>query len=178
MARKTRTQSQSLLAAALTAISGSTVITHDEYKGQKDNSDTSFYEVDIYQSHMQIGPIPTSSITKIPKSNSLKTSNNDVKEIFVKTPSSKKKLSIHTLLSCTVKSFKQLIYSREGILPSVQELIFDKQILKDELTLSQYNIEAHSVIQLNILLREGSKSIGYINSEHLDPGYDYDFTNI
>ncbi|CAG8545238.1 23008_t:CDS:1 [Cetraspora pellucida] len=169
---------QSLLAAALTAISGSTIITHDEYKGQKDNSDTSFYEVDIYQSHMQIGPIPKSSIAKISESNFSKTYDNDVKEIFVKTTSSKKNISIHTLLSCTVKSFKQLIYSHEGILPSVQELKFEKQILKDELTLSQYNIDAYSVIQLNILLREGSKSVGYINSEHLDPGYDYDFTNI
>ncbi|CAG8593143.1 10092_t:CDS:1 [Dentiscutata erythropus] len=178
MAPKTYPQPQSLLAAALTAISGSTVIPHDEYKRQKDNPDTSFHEVDIYQSHMQIGPIPESNIVKIPESNFLKIPNNEVKEIFIKTPSSKKKISINILLSCTVKSLKQLIHTREGILPSVQELLFNKQILKDELTLSQYNIEAQSVIQMNILLRDGGKSVGYINFEHLDPGYDYDFTNI
>ncbi|KAF0436911.1 ubiquitin-domain-containing protein [Gigaspora margarita] len=177
MAKKTHPQSQSLLAAALTAISGSTVITYDEYNRQKDNPDTNFHEVDIYQSHMQIGLIPESNIVKTSESNFLKVPNNDVKEIFIKT-SSKKKISIQILLVCTVKSLKQLIYTREGILPHVQELVFNNQILNNELTLSQYNIEAHSVIQLNILLRNGDKSVGYINSEHLDSGYNYDFTNI
>ncbi|CAG8564397.1 2213_t:CDS:1 [Scutellospora calospora] len=176
MVRKT-SNNQSLLAAALTAISDSTVITHDEYKRQKDSPDAKFHEVDIYQSHMQIGQIPAKNIIKTPKHNFLKTPNNDVKEIYVKI-SSKKKISLHILLSCTVNSLKELIYTREGYPTSKQELLFNGQILKDELTLTQYDIEAHSVIQLNLLLRENNNSIGYINSEHLDSKHNYDFTSI
>lgn len=50
----------------------------------------------------------------------------------------------------SIQDVKQKITDREGVPPSEQRLIFSRQTLDDDLTLSDYNIQPNSVISLVI----------------------------
>ncbi|CAG8748144.1 13409_t:CDS:1, partial [Funneliformis mosseae] len=116
-------------------------------------------------------------------------------------------LNVHLPLTSTVQELKLIIQARRNFPLSDQELIFNGQILRDQLTLIEYNIKEYSIIELNIENNhiqndqeydetstlenetiqstisgltevEHSSLIAYINPNQLHSQYDYDFSYV
>jgi len=89
-----------------------------------------------------------------------------------------KTLTIQVLPSYTIKRVKELIKNLEGTPIEEQKLIFSGLHLEDDRTLSYYNCVNESTFYVVLLLRGGGRCIHELNSDILDPIYDYDFTDI
>jgi len=75
----------------------------------------------------------------------------DIYFIYIKTLSGKI-ISLEVNQSDDVKVVKEKIYKQEGILPSQQHLIYAGKKLKDNLPLSNYNIQKESTLHLILRL--------------------------
>ena len=83
--------------------------------------------------------------------------------------------STHSL----VINIKYTIMERLGITVTEQFLHFGGRLLEDGKSLYEYKIKANSTIHLSVKGRGGAKeSLFYIDSTHLDPSWDFDFTNL
>ena len=65
----------------------------------------------------------------------------------------------------------------EGIPHNQQSLVFAGQHFEDGFTLMYYNIIEESTLHLVPRLRGGKVCTFTLNTEDLDPGYNYDFTD-
>ena len=73
-------------------------------------------------------------------------------KIFIKSLSGKILFSLDVNTSDNIKSVKEKIAKKEGIIPDGQRLIFLGKILEDNLTLSHYNIQNESTLTLILRL--------------------------
>ena len=75
-------------------------------------------------------------------------------KIFIKTLTGKT-ITLEVYPNYTIELLKQIINEKENIRADDQRLVFSGRQLSDNLTLSQYNIEKGSTIQLILRLRGG-----------------------
>ena len=85
-------------------------------------------------------------------------------KIFIKSDDGEKNISLTNIyFSDSIKTLKDSIYKKEGIPQDKQSLFFLGKELKDNLTLSDYNIENRSTLQLVIRKENSEELIKKIN---------------
>ena len=94
-------------------------------------------------------------------------------QIFVKTLTGKT-IVVRAVPSLTVGVFAHRVSGRTGIHPNQQRLIFADKQLKNELRLSDYNIQSESNITLLLRLSGGMPGLGDSEAEDLPQAYDED----
>ena len=78
----------------------------------------------------------------------------------------------------TIHQLKLLIEQKLGIKTEDQCLSYQGTLLQDTNTLQSYHITNNSTVTLSVRVRGGSKVVvQYLDSTHMDPTWDYDFTN-
>ncbi|CAI2190503.1 7930_t:CDS:2 [Funneliformis geosporum] len=139
-----------ILAAAMSAISNNQVITLQDFINHKSGNVT-YKELDtdaLYQSHLVGGPVPNNHNNQnLPQGSP----DNGEEIIITIKPLSGKGFKIKVKPTETIYQVKQKVQNEQGILPESQRLLFQGQ--------------------------RGGDEIYYIHSDHLDPPFDFDFTN-
>ena len=87
------------------------------------------------------------------------------------------KITIYTPLSTSIAYFKQLVEQKTGVSSQQQRIIFAGRQLDDDRTLLSYKIEEDYSLHMVPRLSAAPQTINYIHADHLDPPYDFDFTN-
>ncbi|PKK57926.1 ubiquitin-like protein [Rhizophagus irregularis] len=171
--------SNSLLAAALSAITNRSVITYDDYSKGGHDGCSQLDQKALHQSHLVGGRVPTSN-------------EEERIRIFIMGINGRN-IGVEVWPSDEIRQLKENIKGELGIEPNQQRLIFAGKQLEDNLTLASYKIGSHSTIQSVVRLGGGGDSSGgdgthgsypspstvlFIHPDSLAPSYDYDFTQI
>ncbi|CAG8666032.1 16263_t:CDS:1, partial [Acaulospora colombiana] len=198
-------QNQSLIAAAFTAASGAHIVTQHEYQmaqakfiNANQSQSHGFYEANVYTSHLVTGSVPNLDIR-------YSEIRSGTEEIIIQTAatgenpedsSHEQFITIYISLGSTIQELKSIIRVRKSIPTTSQvELLYLGQILLDHHPLSKYIVEytqgprsllsSHNftentapIIKMRVLKSPSELSTGYINSSHLQPEHDRDFTAI
>lgn len=90
------------------------------------------------------------------------------------------KTTVPCVIECdaSVDKLKKILYEKTGILCTKQNLIYCGQEIDEGHLLSEYGIQDSSQITLVRLRAMNSDDLLILDKDSLDPGYDYDFTNI
>ncbi|GBC05257.1 hypothetical protein RclHR1_06130008 [Rhizophagus clarus] len=162
--------SNSLLAAALSAVTKRSVITYDDYSNSKGGYDE-YVQLDqkvLHQNHLVSGRVPTS---------------NEVAQIQLYIQGfDDRTVTYNVEPNEQIHRLKSRIRDRMGIPLEAIRLLFAGRTLEDNYTLAHYKITSRSTIHLILRLQGGGDpsptTALFIDPNSLDPSYDYDFTHI
>lgn len=185
-----------LLTAAVGALIGCPVVTHEEYL-RNPSPDIQPLDLEAFHNTVLIAPPPqpapprSPTPTHQPEPTGQLESINEAEPanqselllmprsftIFVKTLTGKT-IALSVTLSDTVDSVKQKISEALDITTEEQRLLYDGKQLEDRLALRDYGIHHESTIHLAFRLRGGGPSVMYLPADFRDPAWDYNFTDI
>ncbi|CAG8479498.1 7738_t:CDS:2 [Diversispora eburnea] len=171
-----------LLASALSAVTSYTVVSHDEYLRRKDDLSLLFQQLNsdaLHQSHLVGGIVATdeNDLVEVEKFDDDENTGNPM-QIFVKTLTGKT-LIVDVTSKTTINKLKHKVQKLDNIPVDQQRIIFAGKQLEDSRHLVDYNITRDATIHLVLRLRGGGGKMNYyLSPENLDPGYDFDFTNV
>ncbi|CAG8542342.1 17055_t:CDS:2 [Acaulospora colombiana] len=173
---------RNLLSSALTAVTNQTVVSYEEYMERRSDSSYLFHKLNsdaLHQSHLVGGIVSTDEGDLVEVDVEMDDDNvEDNMTIFVRTLTGKV-LNIGCKPTTNIEKIKAKIQARESIPVDQQRLIFAGKQLEDGRSLSDYNITRDSTLHLVLRLRGGGGALNYfLSPELLDPGYDFDFTDI
>ena len=184
-----------LLASTLSSSLGTTVVTYEEYKREKERSGAESYQAlsidqifGISRRYGEVGQIEisgeeTTSTTRVRRSRYFP---KEHFSLFVKTISGKD-IMISTARDEYVSDIKAKVEEQTGIPAAGQRLLrFSGSDLKDSKRLCEYNIECNTTLLLLLRLPGGRSSTGgfdhptqpnfYVEDSALDPPFNYDFS--
>lgn len=180
-----------LLASALSARLGCTVLTYEDYLKEKDsggefrelsiNEIFGFDEVTGEVGDVQYGvPVVVGKMDRRKLRDSRRhrreKAGGDHLQLFVKTMKGRC-IVVDTTSEDTVEELKKHIEYWNGVPPKHQRLIFGGKQLEDGKRLSDYSIQRESTVFLVSRLCGGASKY-YMSPDLWDPPYDYDFTYV
>ncbi|PKY45180.1 ubiquitin-domain-containing protein [Rhizophagus irregularis] len=158
--------SNTLLTAALSAVTNSKVISYDEYRNAKKRNN-GYIRLDheyFHQSHLIRGKVPTDDM------------NIELRSYVIIKSSWDKIITVDVDLNETISQLKAKIQDKESIPIDQQILIFSGKVVEGESTLLDHKIQYGCTLYLLILSDGGTYGL-FIHPDMLDRKYDYDFTN-
>ncbi|CAG8713257.1 9416_t:CDS:1, partial [Acaulospora colombiana] len=152
----------SLIASAVSAMTNSQVLTYYNYL-ERDQADIRVYEqLDfnvLYKSRLVGGPVATRV-----ENNSLFNQSSSF-EVKVHTLTNQELLIKNVTSGNSVYELKKKIKDILGAAPRIQRLVFNGQRLLNEKYLGLYNINANSIIHLEIQSKDDFETIKFINPD-------------
>ena len=159
---------EQILAAALSTILGKEILPESSVPQQ---SQQHISKVSLFDQHL------TSFVYgKVGKDNT--TNNDSFITLHITILATQKIFPCLIERDASVDKLKQIVYHKEGIKCNKQNLIYCGQEIDEGHLLSEYDIQDSGEIYVVRLRAMNANDILVLDSNSLDPHYDYDFTNI
>ena len=157
-----------ILAAALSAILGKEILSESSVP---QHSQQRISKVSLFDQHLTsfvYGKVDTDD----------QSSNDSLMTLHITVLATKTTFTCLIERDASVDKLKQIVYEKEGILCSKQNLIYSGREIDDGHLLSEYDIGEASTIFVVRLRAHSTDDLLVLDHDSCDQRYDYDFTNI